>query len=234
MKIALIILTLNEYDCLTKIFPRVVEPQNQTAFDGIYAIDGGSTDGTIEYYQRHAIPIVAQSRRGRGAAFHLALEKIDADAYIFFSPDGNEDPNDLLKFRFYLEKGADIVIASRMMKGAKNEEDDSFFKFRKWVNNAFNLLVNIFFRRSGKYVTDSINGYRAITKSAMQKLTLDAMDYTIEFQMTIRAFKQKLNIVEFPTCEFPRVSGETKAPSFSTGIRFIKCLFREVFTRIKS
>lgn len=231
MKIALIILTLNEYDCLTKIFPLVQEPQNQGAFDEIYAIDGGSTDGTVEYYHQHNIPVVAQSQRGRGTAFHLALEKIDADAFLFFSPDGNEDPSDLSKFRHYLEKGADIVIASRMMKGAKNEEDDSFFKLRKWVNNVFNLIVNIFFNHSGKYVTDSINGYRAITKLAMQKLLLDAIDYTIEFQMTIRALKKKLTIVEFPTCEYPRISGETKAPSFSTGLRFMKCLWNEIKQR---
>src|SRR3990167_11347093 len=232
MKIALIILTLNEYECLKKILPFVLESRNLHSFDVIYAIDGGSTDGTVEYYQQHNIPIVAQSYRGRGAAFHLALEKIDTDGYIFFSPDGNEDPADLIKFRYYLENGADIIIASRMMQGAKNEEDDSIFKFRKWVNNAFNLMINIFFNRSGKYVTDSINGYRAITKSAMQKLSLDAMDYTIEFQMTIRAFKHKLNIVEFATCEFPRISGETKAPSFSTGLRFIKCLWKEIIHRL--
>lgn len=228
MKIALIILTLNEYDCLTKILPRVLESKHRAAFDAIYAIDGGSTDGTVEYYQQKNIPVVAQSRRGRGAAFHLALEKIDADAYLFFSPDGNEDPNDLLKFRTHLENGADIVIASRMMVGAKNEEDDSLFKFRKWVNNAFNFLVNLFFNRSGKYITDSINGYRAITKTAMQTLSLDALDYTIEFQMTIRAFKHKLKIIEFPTYEHPRISGKTKAPSFSTGLRFINCLWKEI------
>src|SRR3990167_815905 len=168
MKIALILLTLNEYDCLKKIFPRVLESCSPDLLDAIYAIDGGSTDGSIEYYQQYNIPIIAQSHRSRGAAFHLALEKISADAYIFFSPDGNEDPNDL-------------------------------FKFRKWANNAFNLIANVFFNRSGKYLTDSINGYRAITKTAMEKLSLDAMDYTIEFQMTIRAFKHKLNIVEFAT-----------------------------------
>lgn len=230
MKIALIILTLNEFDCLVRIFPRLQEPTIQYGYDQMYAIDGGSTDGTMEYYQQHNVRIIAQSCRGRGDAFHLALKHIDADAYIFFSPDGNEDPNDLPNFRAYLKKGSDIVIASRMMKGAKNEEDDSLFKFRKWVNNAFNLLINLFFRRSGEYITDSINGYRAITKTALQKLSLDAIDYTIEFQMTIRAFKQKLNIIEFPTCEFPRISGKTKAPSFKTGLQFIKCLWFELFS----
>ena len=228
MKIALVILTFNEYECLKVVYPTIPTPQEGGAFDAVYAIDGGSTDGTVEYYREHNVPVIAQSRRGRGDAFLQAFEKIDADAYLFFSPDGNEDVKDLGKFRPLLEKGADLVIASRMMKGASNEEDHQLLKWRKWANNAFNMLSNLFFRKKGPYITDSINGYRAITKAAAQKLKLDATDYTIEYQMTIRAFKNKLNIVEFPTQELARVSGETKAQSIPTGLRFLNCLFKEL------
>jgi glycosyltransferase involved in cell wall biosynthesis len=84
MKIALIILTLNEYDCLIKILPRVLALQNHNAFDAIYAIDGGSTDGTVEYFIEQNIPVVAQSFRGRGNAFQLAVEKL-MRMLIFFS-----------------------------------------------------------------------------------------------------------------------------------------------------
>lgn len=227
MKIALILLTLNEYDCLKVILPRVLS--NKIAFDIVYAIDGGSTDGTIALYQEYNIPVIAQSKKGRGAAFHIARDTIDADAFIFFSPDGNEDPNDLVRFRPQLENGNDIVIASRMMQGAINEEDDAIFKWRKWINRTFNYAIHILFNRSDYFVTDSINGYRAITKKALNQLALTANDYTIEFQMTIRAFKNKLRITEFPTHEHPRISGETKAPSFKTGVRFMKRLWTETF-----
>ncbi|MDZ4205843.1 MAG: glycosyl transferase family 2, partial [Patescibacteria group bacterium] len=68
-------------------------------------------------------------------------------------------PHDISKFRQYFEDGADIVIASRMMKGAHNEEDDSSFPVRKLVNQAFGLIANIFWNRSGRFVTDTINVY---------------------------------------------------------------------------
>ncbi|CAL7963091.1 Glyco_trans_2-like domain-containing protein [Gammaproteobacteria bacterium] len=228
MKIALCILTLNEHECLKVIFPKLPLPSPVGPYDEVYALDGGSTDGTLEYYQDKGIKVIGQNRKGRGSAFLQAFSQIDADAFIFFSPDGNEDVNDLHKFRPLLEKGADIVIASRMMKGAVNEDDDKFLKWRKWANNAFNFLANIIFRRSGSFITDSINGYRAITKQAVSKLNLDAVDYTIEYQMTIRAFKDKLKIVEFPSVEGQRVSGETQARSIPTGVRFLQCLFREI------
>lgn len=227
MKIALCILTRNELPCIEIIYPQL-EKLNSPGYNDIYVIDGGSTDGTVEYFERKEITVLSQSKRGRGEAFQIAFEKISADAYIFFSPDGNEDLNDLHRFRIELDKGADIVIASRMMEGASNEEDHQLFRFRKWANNVFNLLANLFFRRNGKYITDSINGYRAITKAAAKKLKLDAFDYTIEYQMTIRGFKNRLTIIEFPTAEGRRVAGETGAPSFQTGLCFIKRFFHEL------
>ncbi len=227
MKITLCLLTYNERPCLEQIFPLIPAPSPQAGFDQIVAIDGGSTDGTIEFYRERGIPVIGQSRRGRGQAFLLAFEQIEADAYIFFSPDGNEDVADFAKFKPLLENGADLVIASRMMPGAVNEEDHQLIKSRKWANNGLNLLANLLFRRAGPFVTDSINGYRAITRRAAQELKLDAVDYTIEYQMTIRSLKEKLKIVEFPTHEGQRVVGETGAPSLPTGIRFLKRLWSE-------
>ena len=113
------------------------------------------------------------------------------------------------------------------MPESYNEEDDQFLRPRKWANNGFNWFVNTLFRQSGPYITDSINGYRAITRSAAKYLRLDAPDYTIEYQMTMRALHAKLNIVEFPTFEGERVAGETGAPSIPTGLRFIGRLWSE-------
>lgn len=227
MKITLCILCRNELECLKIIYPQLPKPGPDAGFDEVVAIDGGSTDGTVEFLNAQGVRVIGQSRRGRGDAFLQAFEKLDSDAYVFFSPDGNEDPKDLPKFKERLQTGADLVIASRMMKGSYNEEDAHLLKWRKWANNAFNLLANVFFRRSGTYVTDSINGYRAITRAAARRLALDSLDYTIEYQMTIRAFKARLNIAEFPTYEGQRVAGETGAPSLPTGVRFLKKLFLE-------
>jgi len=231
MKISLCLLTRNELPCLQIIFPRLPPPGPAAGYDEIVAIDGGSTDGTLDFFAAHGVPVVAQSRRGRGDAFLQAFAGVGSDAWIFFSPDGNEEVADLPRFRPLLEQGADIVIASRMMKGAVNEEDAQLLRFRKWANNGFNLLANVLFRRQGPYVTDSINGFRAITREAAVRLRLDALDYTIEYQMTMRALRQGLRIVEFPTHEGQRVAGETGAPGVPTGLRFLRRLWTELRRR---
>ena len=232
MKTTLCILTKNELPCLQATLPDVITACKRHNITNVCAIDGGSTDGTINFFKKNNIKILSQENRGRGDAFHVAFREINSDLYIFYSPDGNEDINDVYKFIEYVELGADIVIASRMMKESYNEEDENVLKFRKWANNIFNAMANITFRCSGKYITDSINGYRAITREAAKSLKLDATDYTIEYQMTIRAFKKKLNITEFPTIEGKRIFGETQAKSIPTGLKFLKCYFREIIIKI--
>jgi glycosyltransferase involved in cell wall biosynthesis len=230
MHIALCILTRNERPCVEVVIPHVPPPGPTAGYDTTVVIDGGSTDGTREYFAQRGFSVICQTEQGRGQAFLTAFEGVETDAYIFFSPDGNEDPADLPKFRQLLEQDFDLVIASRMMKGARNEEDGRVLTPRKWANKAFNLAANLVFRPGGTHVTDSINGYRAITREAARRLSLDARDFTIEYQMTMRALKHGLRIAEFPTIEHPRVAGETQAQSIQTGLRFLRAFFCELRT----
>ncbi len=232
MKITLVLLVFNERPCLELVLPTIPPPGADAGYDAVVAVDGGSSDGSVELLAAYGIPVIAQSRRGRGEAFLKAFGDVEADAYIFFSPDGNEAVADLPRFRPLLDSGADIVIASRMMRGAVNEEDGCILRWRKWANLAFNGLANLAFRRRGPFVTDSINGFRAITRKAALLLNLDASGYTIEYQMTMRAMQAGLAIVEFPTVEGPRVAGETQARSIPTGLRFLACFWKELRGRI--
>ncbi len=229
MKILLCILVKNERDCLEIILPRLLQSAAKANLDHIVAVDGGSTDGSVSFLERNGVEVLNQSMPGRGAAMIEVMNVIPADAYLFFSPDGNEDPLDLSKFCNMLKKGYDLVIASRMMKGAVNEEDNQFFRWRKLANLSFNWLANVAFNKSNIYITDSINGYRAITKNLADQLALDALDYTIEYQMTIRSLIKRAKIYEFPTCEYSRIAGDTGAKSIPTGLRFLKRFFIEYF-----
>lgn len=224
MKVSLVILTFNEIVGLRSLFDKIPLDTVYEAF----AVDGGSQDGTLEFFAEKNFVVHRQVNKGRGDAFKVAFEKAQGDVILFFSPDGNEDPADIPKFLQLLNEGFDIVIGTRMVKGAHNEEDEQFFKWRKWANNTFTLMANLTWNRK-KYVTDTINGFRAITKQAWKELALDGPGYTIEFQSSIRAFKLGLKIAEFPTYEGSRIDGREGSPSIKTGMAFLKMYFSELF-----
>lgn len=223
MRVSLVILTLNEIVGLQALWDSI--PLNSV--DEVFAVDGGSTDGTVQFLESKGIPVLHQKVKGRGEAFRMAFEASDCDSIIFFSPDGNEDPLDIPKFRPHLQAGADLVIGTRMVPGARNEEDDQVIKLRKWANNAFTWIANAVWNR-GPYLTDTINGYRAITKHAWSRLNPDGPGYTIEYQSSIRAMKLKLKVIEFKTQEGNRIDGREGSPSLPTGIAFLKIFFSEL------
>jgi glycosyltransferase involved in cell wall biosynthesis len=194
----------------------------------IVAVDGGSTDGTREALRALGVPIVDQARRGRGEAFRAGLAATRGEHVVFFSPDGNEDPGDLALLFASLEEGADVAIASRFLPGAANEEDEALLPARKWANQGFTMLANLLWNRGDRPVTDSINGFRGARRTALEALALCSSGFTIEYEMTIRALRRGLRIVEVPTREGPRVGGKTKAPSFRTGLAFLGYLAREI------
>ena len=227
LRIAVTALTLNEIDGVRALLPHISDCASLDV-DEVFAVDGGSTDGTLDAYERYGVRVVAQRSRGRGEAMRLAARSTDVDAIIFFSPDGNEDWRDIPRFRPHLERGADLVIASRMMAGAVNEEDQQLLRLRKWANNAFNLGANLAFRHEGPFITDSINGFRGVKRHLLEALDLDAVGYTVEYQMTMRALARRLNVVEFPTVEGQRIGGETKAAAIPTGLRFVRCFADEL------
>ncbi len=220
----LVLLTLNEIDGVRALYERI--PFH--AVDECLVIDGGSIDGTVEFFKEMGIRVIVQEIKGRGEAFRIAVREASGDHLVFFSPDGNEDPNDIPKLLYLLDQGYDMVIASRFLPGSRNEEDYLRFRWRTWANRGFTFIANIIWNRNRNYITDTINGYRAIRKGAFDKLSIDAPGFVIEYQMSIRAMKLGLKVIEIPTIEGERIGGESTAKSLPTGFLFLRYLLREM------
>lgn len=220
VRTTLVILTRNEISGVKEILKKIPTK----SVDEVFAVDYKSTDGTVEFLEKNHIKVVKQSKPGRGNAFRIAVKKAKGESIIFFSPDGNEDPKDITTLVKKIGE-FDMVIASRFMKGSRNEEDDQFIKFRKWANQTFSFFVKIFW---GGNVTDTINGYRIIKKDFFKRLKLDEEGFAIEFQMTIRTLKLGGKIYEIPTKEGNRIGGMSTASSIPTGLKFVRLLINEL------
>jgi glycosyltransferase involved in cell wall biosynthesis len=200
-------------------------------FDQAVVVDGNSNDGTAEFYRENGITVITQTRPGLGAAMMDARHVCETDAIVFFHPDGNEDPADTVTIRDLLADNRDFVVASRMIKGSWNEEDEKIFKTRKWANQGFALIANVIWGRKGNRTSDVTNGLRGIRVDAWDRLKLTSTDCTLDFQMVIRALRTRVPITEFPTREGHRIAGATNFASVDTGLKELKLIARELVRR---
>lgn len=218
----LVLLTLNEIDGLRLLWDRI--PVDR--FARTLAVDGGSTDGTREFLAERGIPVVDQSIRGRGVAFRVAADATDTERLVFYSPDGNEDPADIERLDDLLLAGARLAIASRFARGSQNEEQDAL-RPRARVNQALTWIANRLFN-AGPYVTDTINGFRALRRADLLELDTTVKRFPIEYQISIRAMSRGWPIGEVATIEDQRAGGESKALSWPVGKDHLKVLLTEL------
>ena len=107
------------------------------------------------------------------------------------------------------------------------EHDDAALPLRKWANQAFGMAANLIWNRKGR-ISDTINGFRGVRREVFERLAPASVGFTIEYELTIRALKAGVKIVEIPTIEGDRIGGETKAHSIRTGLRFLGFLGKEI------
>lgn len=219
MKVSLVIFTLNEIEGMKAIMPQI----KKEWYDELIIVDGGSTDGTIEYAREQGYYIFVQEEKGAGAAFLEAMEKVTGEVAIIFSPDGNSVPERIPDLIEKIKEGYDLVICSRYRDGAKSYDDDLITAFGNWM---FTRLVNMLFRSN---ITDALVMYRAFKKNIVEDLKINTKTTSYGTQLLIRASKKKLRIGEIPGDEPPRIGGVRKMRPLKNGFYELLMIFREFF-----
>ena len=224
MRLTLCLLTWNEIGGCQIDVPQL--PVDQ--FQEVFAIDGGSTDGTCEYLRSRGITVYPQDAPTYNGAYTTAFRRCTTDALVMYHPKGSIDPSEVLKFRSLFEEGMDLVIASRIGPGARNEEDGRFIQHRKWFVMATGLLASIVWRRRGPMVWDVLHGFRGMRRAAFEAIDPLPAGVTIDLEMVVRAYKHRLRIASFPVEERPRRGGATHFKAWPTGKRLLRYLWFEL------
>lgn len=227
MRIGLCLLTLNEINGCKQAVPLL----NLDQFDEVFAIDGGSTDGTVEYIRNNNINCYLQEIPGYNGAYISAFKKCQSDALVLFHPKGSIDPSETLKFRAFLEQRYDLVVASRMIKGGKNEEDAQLLKPRKWFVILLAVIAGILWRREGNMIWDVLHGLRAMGKEAFFAIEPIENGVSVDLEIVVRSYRKCIKRIEFPVQETARVGGESHFKAFPTGKRLLKYIWFELFRR---
>ena len=217
MSVIVFVLTLDEIDGVSKIMPQI----KKEWADRIIFVDGGSKDGTIEKAKELGFEVIHQKNKGEGNACRVGTDATESDYVMFFSPDGNDVPQDIQKLVQKSKEGYDIAHISRF---GKNSISDDANWLDRFGNNMFTFLVNSFF--GGNY-TDALNGFRIIKRSIWDELKTDAQYLNIEQQTCIRLAKLKIPIYEIDGNEPERIGGERKMRPLTTGAQLSYQILKE-------
>lgn len=225
MRVTLFIPTLNEVEGVKAIMPRI----KREWVDEVLIIDGHSTDGTVEWLEQNGYKVIPQRKPGLLNAWWQGFEMATGDVIIPFSPDNNSVPEVIPRLIEKIGEGYDIVIASRYMKGAKNEDDTLVTWFG---NRLFTGMINRLF--GGSY-TDAMGMYKAFRKSLIHDLRLDdSKDEIFEILLAARAAKRGLRVTEIPGDEPKRIGADDSRAwpglrgRMMGGLLTMRCILREV------
>ena len=206
MKVTLVVPTLNEIIGMREIMPRV----DRKLLHQVLVVDGGSTDGTVEYARELGCEVYRQEERGIRLGLIEAYPKITGDIIITFSPDGNSVPEEIPPLIEKMKQGYDMTIVSRYLGDARSY-DDTFIS--RLGNYTFTKLINFLF---GFHYTDSLVMFRAYKREVPETLGIIkrrsalyerfiGMYISWEPQLSARCAKRRLKITEIPGDEPLRV-----------------------------
>lgn len=224
MRISLCLIVWNELKGCQKDIPKLPIYE----FDEVFAVDGGSTDGTAEFLERAGIPVYLQPKPGLNSAYIHANKVAAGDAVVVFFPKGTLPTEDLLKFRHFFENGYDLVIASRQIRGSRNEEDKQFWKLRKWAVWCLGAMSFMIWRKEGLWIRDVLHGVKGWRKPAFTKMNILDHGLSIDLEMVVRSYKLNLPRIEFATVESSRKYGDTHFKVWPTSKKLLKYLWFEL------
>lgn len=219
MKTTVIGATLNEIEAIQVVLPELAA----SPADEVLIVDGGSTDGTVEFCREFGgkVKILENCTGGYGAAIMAGVKAATGDIVIEFPPDGNSLAEKIPEVTAEIEKGYDFVIVSRYKDGAKSHDDDFMTAIGNW---GFTTMTNLLF---GSSFTDVLVGYRAYRRPALFELELTSPGLSWVAQEAIRFSTHGFKCGEIGGDEPERIGGVRKMKIFKTGFEILFLILRE-------
>ena len=209
-KILVVIPTYNESENIEKLIQELKSLEHH-----IMIVDDNSPDGTSEIVENlkeknnNLYLIKRESKLGLGSAYRDGFKAAMNMGYEFFvemDADFSHQTIDLVEMIKNIDK-ADVIIGSRYIEGGGIK---GWNYKRRLLSKLANLFTQILF---GYHIKDSTSGFRIYNRESLEKINFQKTKsdgYSFQIEMTYRANKKNLKILEIPITFYERRKGESK------------------------
>jgi glycosyltransferase involved in cell wall biosynthesis len=201
--------------------------------DKIIIADNGSTDRTAEVARAAGAIVVAEAEKGYGAACLKGIAAAGAvDVIVFMDGDHSDFGEDMATLVDPIIAGtADFVLASRVLGEREKGSLTPQQQFGNWLATT---LIRLIWRVS---YTD-LGPYRAISRTALERLRMADRNYGWTVEMQIKAAEAGLRFAEVPG-RYRRRIGQSKVSgtisgSVKAGYKILSIIGRQGFRRLRN
>lgn len=174
----------------------MVENLPRELFTKIVAVDQSGHFAESQVLKSNGIEVLGQAASPLEAIANSEND-LPYENIVFFPATGQFDQFDISRVLLTLERGYDMVIASRFIMGGRREGKKPG-RYRSVGNRVFNFLASLIFEGN---ITDGLSPFRGIKRSRLRELSLKRNDLSGLYQLSIQALKRNWQIAEIPTRE---------------------------------
>ena len=180
----------------------------------ILIVDDGSTDGTRDVLRQLAdstVRVIMHDRnQGKGAAIRSGLQHVTGDLVLVQDADLEYDPEDWPKLLNPVLRGkAKVVYGSRFTGERRN------MLVLHWMGNRFlSLVTNVLYNTT---LSDMETCYKLFDRTVLDGITLRAMRFEFEPEVTAKVLRQGIRIYEVPISYTGREFDEGKKITWRDG-----------------
>ena len=184
--------------------------------DAAVVVDNGSRDATAARAREAGAEVVVEPKRGYGAASIAGIARaraLGADVLVFLDADGSDDPSDAPRLLNPIVSGdADLVLGVRTRE---TTEPGAMAPVQRLGNWLAPHMMRVF--TGAKY--SDMPPFRAITRSALDRLALQDRGHGIVVELLLKAHAAGLRTREVPVACRARRHGASKISGTVRGDR---------------
>jgi glycosyltransferase involved in cell wall biosynthesis len=169
--------------------------------------------------------------QGKGRAVQRGVREATGDYILVQDADLEYDPQDYLALLGALRPGVDSVYGSRVLGQRRHQPGFTFFPGRHPQQNLGPWLAGVLLTLwaallYGRWITDTLTGYKLYPASALRKMTVRTAGFETDHEITAKLCRGGYRIVEVPIAYYPRSAEEGKKIKPRDGVIAVWTLLR--------